>query len=751
MDVILAPWALPPWNPLPAFDAALVPQPINLGIGSLPPVGPGAAPMVVPSSLFAPAPTVPVGWFPPPAALPWWLAREPEPSAAAAALLVTSLHVNRPYVSLDKWYVPPAELLRPPMAEPWLLPPVAAGAEPDLFVPIVKGWDPEAARVIEMPAAVWDWYRAAAMSAAPVPARFGAEGGDALRWYLTGAASDGGSQAAQTASLGNYRSSSEAERCGIEPTIGAAGLSVELAAGANYQVSGSSVPPVEGLTGTVDAVDVEQVRYTGPGSSVPGAAVQVSAGESVMAADGADRSQWVRVTRAAGNAGLSGQVVFTLVDQLHNVFGMSDALEAESAAGGNRYRAVMLRANGLPKVRDIRLYVGALGAAAVSSGGALGGAGGGSVTFAADALLSWPYAGWARVETAAGALREIVYYASRTGSVLTVPAAGRGRLGTSAAAGAVTDRVTPVPGIRIAWELASGGRNGPVQTIANESTAPAAVSWSTAITAAAGVAVGSLDDGQQGALWIHRELPAGAAAGPRYRSAVRCAYVVEGAEYVEHAAGLFGVQDTDLARYELVIGSAIPALEAASSESFAALPHTTSLALTAGTYYYRLRRRNKWGLAAEPVQARPLVVVSSGGGLTGGLPPPTAPTYVSWTAAAGGTFRLRAAYVSFADSPNPATEWLVYLRTNGTDPDPAVDSPTVVALSEAGLGLAWLDATYGPYAAGTDGRVLVRVRRASDSSASSNTNVLQAIASGTGPAAAAGKVFYQRVAEEAEG
>jgi hypothetical protein len=105
-----------------------------------------------------------------------------------------------------------------------------------------------------------------------------------------------------------------------------------------------------------------------------------------------------------------------------------------------------------------------------------------------------------------------VYYTSRTNTVLTVPAAGRGLLGSAAGAGAGTDLVRCVPGIAIAIDTAGVTAPGAIQTIANETTSPAAVSFNTGVFASTGLNIGNMDPGQQVGIWIKRQIPAGAAA-----------------------------------------------------------------------------------------------------------------------------------------------------------------------------------------------------------------------------------------------
>ena len=92
----------------------------------------------------------------------------------------------------------------------------------------------------------------------------------------------------------------------------------------------------------------------------------------------------------------------------------------------------------------------------------------------------------------------------RTATSLTVPAAGRALLGTSATAGSATDTVDEVPGIRIALENVAADA---IQTIADEFTAPTGRTWSTAITAATGLAIDSLARQTNYGLWVHRQIP----------------------------------------------------------------------------------------------------------------------------------------------------------------------------------------------------------------------------------------------------
>ncbi len=96
-----------------------------------------------------------------------------------------------------------------------------------------------------------------------------------------------------------------------------------------------------------------------------------------------------------------------------------------------------------------------------------------------------------------------------------MPAAGRERLGTSAAAGASDDTVDAVPGVRIGKEAPTAQPDGHFSTPADEDTVPAGVgAWSTGLSAATGLDIGNLAAGEIYAVWLHREAPAGLVAAP---------------------------------------------------------------------------------------------------------------------------------------------------------------------------------------------------------------------------------------------
>ena len=132
-------------------------------------------------------------------------------------------------------------------------------------------------------------------------------------------------------------------------------------------------------------------------------------------------------------------------------------------------------------------------------------------------FASWPSPGYARIVDNAGALREIVYYTERTSTSLTVPAGGRGLLGTSSSAGAADDTVYAVPGIRIAGEAPTGNQ---FSIASNENDVPTGLAWTTGISRTDGVMIGDMAAGELYGLWLRLQVPAGARGNPEMENGI---------------------------------------------------------------------------------------------------------------------------------------------------------------------------------------------------------------------------------------
>lgn len=83
---------------------------------------------------------------------------------------------------------------------------------------------------------------------------------------------------------------------------------------------------------------------------------------------------------------------------------------------------------------------------------------------------------------------------------------------------------TPLPGTTLAIGVGTSAVNGTEQTIANEATAPAGVTFSEPANAAAGLALGDIPPGQHRAIWMRRTVTAGSGnlASDTYSLAYDC-------------------------------------------------------------------------------------------------------------------------------------------------------------------------------------------------------------------------------------
>lgn len=333
---------------------------------------------------------------------------------------------------------------------------------------------------------------------------------DGLGFYLTGSNGKGGSQPGPAHSLGNYRSRTEATCYGFRWDDEILKELVGLMATASCSSGEASVR----------GDGAGYLHFTAPGGS-EGIGVSIADGETKLLEDGGDGNKAIRVMRK-GSTSVLGAHNLHLSEAVNNVIGGPDLDNTARAAGANKYRALMLRAHGDYGVNGIDLWIATLGTQRVSDAGQLGAAGTGTIQ-TTGSFADWPGYGFCQVRTAAGAMREIVYYTSRTATVLTISAAGhRELLGTTAAAGAGTDTVDAVPGIRIALEAPDS--DGKIQHIANEDTAPGGVSWNTSITQAAGLNVGTLDVSDDYGLWIHRQFPAAGNGASCMRNVINVSY-----------------------------------------------------------------------------------------------------------------------------------------------------------------------------------------------------------------------------------
>jgi len=332
---------------------------------------------------------------------------------------------------------------------------------------------------------------------------------DAVRLYLTGAASDGGAQADPDLALGKYRSSTEVTHLSQSVASPIANITIAFAAGENGTGAGS-----------LTASGVDELKWTPPGGS-QGAGVTIANGETKIVEGGTTVSKYLRVTRTSTDD-LTGTATVTLAESINNLIGYDDVSSAEASAGDTEYRCMCFKNESANDVTVLKVWLQTIGTARVSAAAQLGASGAGTIGISSGDFSDWPATGYCRIETAADAEREIVYYSSRTATVLTVPAAGREMLGTTAAAGAAADNIYAVPGIAIAKDAPDAQPDGVFEdeTGTGEGTDPGVGSWATGIRVADGIEIGTLTTGQIYGLWFKRHVPASAVAAASVRNLI---------------------------------------------------------------------------------------------------------------------------------------------------------------------------------------------------------------------------------------
>jgi hypothetical protein len=320
---------------------------------------------------------------------------------------------------------------------------------------------------------------------------------DSLRRYLTGATSDGGAQASADASLGGYCSSTQIG--GLVASIASpiTGITINYVSPENAVGAGSLI-----------AVSSTTLAWSAPGGS-QGPAVTVTNGATFVLEDGTDSGAYIIISSTVTS--VTGTATATLSLPADNVISMDDATPTETTAGSVRYRAIMLKNVSGVGLNNVFVYLPQLGTSQISATTQLGASGLGTIALASGTFNDWPQSGFCRIQNSAGTLKEIVYYSGRTSNSLSVPAAGRGLLSTSATTGASTDNLYAVPGLRIAPEAPSSGA---IQTITPDTTQPSGRTWATGIATGNGVSIGTLAAGAEYGVWIERTIVPGTTATP---------------------------------------------------------------------------------------------------------------------------------------------------------------------------------------------------------------------------------------------
>jgi hypothetical protein len=293
-----------------------------------------------------------------------------------------------------------------------------------------------------------------------------------------------------------------------------------------------------------------------------------------------------------------------------------------------------------------------------------------------------------------------------------------------------------------------------IQTIADDTTAPAAIAWNTGESPGAGRGIPNLTPGDTYGIWLRKTIAASTGGDDNDQLSWFLEYIVDGNTYTQTLGGSYRVEETALDLYEVYqdTDTNLPDFTTPVATN-ATLPIVVALAPAgAGTVTHKIstNRRNSYDLRSLNRYGEPFELDTSGNLV---VPPLAAPFDVTLENTAGGMLQLTAKYNGVDDDPDADT-WRLYITTTGVDPNPAVDTPTdllftrivgsdVVIDGNFGVsGYAKLDHALGPYALSTDVRVIVRSFRVSDSAESDNTNVVQATVNTEAPGAVTKKRLF---------
>lgn len=200
--------------------------------------------------------------------------------------------------------------------------------------------------------------------------------------------------------------------------------------------------------------------------------------------------------------------------------------------------------------------------------------------------------------------------------------------------------------------------------------------------------------------------------------------------FVQHDKGVHRIADTSIESYELFynFGSA-PDLTGAPWETFSSLPHTTAVITGEGLHYFVLRFRHRWNLLSQNITT---TIIELDGSDNEIVRAPSDARDVTIAARANATALVTAQYYYYEDGTRQADQWLVYVTDDGVDPDPDVDTPTVVAMDKAD-GIAKLELTTAAFDDLDTVKVIVRTRRTTPSRDSISTTVRSVVVTTQAP------------------
>lgn len=317
---------------------------------------------------------------------------------------------------------------------------------------------------------------------------------DAVRLYLTGAASDGGAQTDPLESLGKYRSATEVAGMEVAVSQSIANITIDYVSHENG-------------TGTayLVAVTVDTVAWRSPGGA-QGTAVAIANGETKQVSASGALGEYARVTRTSTTA-LAGSAVMLLSDRFNAAIGQRDVSVVDADPSGfERAWCLCVKNVSTGTVQRLKVWLKAIGTIVAAKDAYTTGV----ITLMVQGgtLHDWDDAGFVKNTTT----EEVMFYASRTADTLTIAAAGRDVYDETAGgegvgmAGAQGATLVPIGGLRIAHEAPSAQPSGTfTDNTANDGEQlPGALSFVTPTSEddADVLDIGTLTTGQIAGIWL---------------------------------------------------------------------------------------------------------------------------------------------------------------------------------------------------------------------------------------------------------
>jgi len=479
------------------------------------------------------------------------------------------------------------------------------------------------------------------------------------------------------------------------------------------------------LTGTTtEQIGDMQISFAGgsakfkePGASDFGAWQAIANNENKLLEGFDSTKNGVIVSRKSAES-FEGNLNFEITPVQFGFIAQGWVIHSERIAGKNTYRGGALINTSEKQITNITVKPENIGPE-ITSGLQLPASGAGTIQ---PVPIDGEDDGFLAIVTNAGVLREIVYYYAKAGNAASVNAAGRAQFGTIANAGVATDKAYYIH--NLAPAIDDLGTSGLLQIIVDEETPPSGVTWKMNPE---DPIVFDLNPGKRMGLWLWRSIAVNQKYNLFRNINLDVSFDYEGTTYFQKYRGQYCLPDDTLERYELFKAEdALPNLSGSPDATSTTLPFTLPFsAPLSGTKEVNstVLFRDKFGMKTITKKYTKIVVDSAGSEISQEL---SAPYDVFVYDVADGKVQVNAKYRRSNDA-SPANQWNLYIRTDGTDPDPSVDIPATVSinnlrLNDGAVTLQWRSTSYEYL---TDFRVLVRVERTSDGTESANKNIVQ--------------------------